>query len=215
MTLKLYDFTAAPSPLRTRIFLREKGIEYESVQVDLATGEQLSEAYQRINPSCTVPALILEDGTLLNQNSAIAHYLEAAYPDPPLFGHGPEDMGRVVNAATQAEMGGLMAVAEVLRNSSSRMKDRALPGPENYAQIPELAERGRSRLEGFMQSLNQQLDDREFLAINAFSYADITAFVAVDFAKWVKVTPKEAQVSLRRWLNAVAARPSVQAAKAG
>lgn len=215
MTLKLYDFTAAPSPLRTRIFLREKGIDYESIQVDLATGEQLSEAYRSINPSCTVPALILEDGTLLNQNSAIAHYLEAAYPEPPLFGRSPEEMGRVVNAATQAEMGGLMAVAEVLRNSSPRMKDRALPGPENYAQIPELAERGRSRLEGYMESLDQQLDGREFLAIDAFSYADITAFVTVDFAQWVKVTPKETQVNLQRWFAAVAARPSIQAAKAG
>lgn len=215
MTLKLYDFTAAPSPLRTRIFLREKGIDYESIQVDLASGEQLSEAYRRINPSCTVPALVLEDGTVLNQNSAIAHYLEAAYPDPPLFGRGPEDIGKVVNAATLAEMGGLMAVAEVLRNSSPRMKDRALPGPENYAQIPELAERGRARLERYFDSLDQQLGGREFLAIDTFSYADITAFVTIDFAKWVKVVPTEEQVDLRRWFGSVEGRPSVQAAKAG
>ena len=215
MTLKLYDFTAAPSPLRTRIFLREKGIEYESIQVDLATGEQLSEAYRRINPSCTVPALVLEDGTLLNQNSAIAHYLEAAYPAPPLFGKSPEDLGKVVNAATEAEMGGLMAVAEVLRNSAPRMKDRALPGPENYAQIPELAERGRARLEKYLESLDTQLNGREFLAIDSFSYADITAYVVVDFAKWVKVTPKEDQRDLQRWFAVVESRPSIQAAKAG
>ena len=215
MTLKLYDFTAAPSPLRTRIFLREKGIEYESIQVDLATGEQLSEAYRRINPSCTVPALVLEDGTLLNQNSAIAHYLEAAYPEPPLFGRSPEDLGKVVNAATEAEMGGLMAVAEVLRNSAPRMKDRALPGPENYAQIPELAERGRARLERYLESLNKQLHGHEFLAIDSFSYADITAYVVVDFAKWVKVTPKVDQGDLQRWFAAVESRPSIQAAKAG
>ena len=215
MTLKLYDFTAAPSPLRTRIFLREKGIEYESIQVDLATGEQLSEAYRRINPSCTVPALVLEDGTLLNQNSAIAHYLEAAYPAPPLFGKSPEDLGKVVNAATEAEMGGLMAVAEVLRNSAPRMKDRALPGPENYAQIPELAERGRARLERYLESLDKQLSGRDFIAIDSFSYADITAYVVVDFAKWVKVTPKEDQRDLQRWFAVVESRPSIQAAKAG
>lgn len=215
MTLKLYDFTAAPSPLRTRIFLREKGIDYESIQVDLASGEQLSESYRQINPSCTVPALVLEDGTVLNQNAAIAHYLEAAYPEPPLFGQSPADVGKVVNAATLAEMGGLMAVAEVLRNASVRMKDRALPGPENYAQIPELAERGRARLERYLESLDSALKGREFVAINAFSYADITAFVVVDFAKWVKVTPKEEQVDLGRWFDRVASRPSVQAAKAG
>ncbi len=215
MTLKLYDFAAAPSPLRTRIFLREKDVGYESIQVDLASGEQLSEAYRRINPSCTVPALVLDDGTLLNQNSAIAHYLEAAYPEPPLFGESPVDLGKVVNAATQAEMGGLMAVAEVLRNSAPRMKDRALPGPENYAQIPELAERGRARLERYLESLDKQLNGREFVAIDAFSYADITAYVVVDFAKWVKVTPREDQADLKRWFAAVESRPSVRTAKAG
>ncbi len=214
MPLTLYDFAAAPSPLRARIFLHEKGIDYTCIQVNLGSGEQLSEAYRRINPSCTVPALILDDGTMLNQNAAIAHYLEAAFPEPALFGRTPEELGRVVNAAVQAEMGGLMAVAEALRNSSPRMKDRALPGPESYAQIPELAERGRARLGQFMQSLDEQLAGREFLAIDTFSYADITAWVTVDFVKWVKVTPKETQPNLQRWYHALAGRASIKAARA-
>lgn len=213
MSLKLYDFAAAPSPLRARIFLAEKGVEYENVQVNLGTGEQLSEDFRRINPACTVPVLVLEDGTTLTQNTAIAHYLEAAYPEPPLFGRNAAEMGLVVNASSLAEMGGLMAVAEVLRNSSPRMKDRALPGPKNYAQIPELAERGRARLGSFMETLDQTLEGREFLAIDAFSYADITAFVTVDFAQWVKVTPSEGQVNLKRWFEAVAGRESVRKAK--
>ncbi len=215
MTIKLYDFMAAPSPLRTRIFLREKGIPYESVQVDLATGEQLSEAYRKINPSCTVPAIVLEDGSVLNQNSAIALYLEGTYPEPPLFGRSPIDAAKVMNASSQVELGGFMAVAEILRNSSPRMKDRALTGPQNYAQIPELAERGRQRLAGFMETMNTALEGREFLAIDSFSYADITAFVAVDFAKWVKVTPDVSHTHLNRWFEAVSARPSIAAAKAG
>ena len=215
MTLKLYDFTAAPSPLRTRIFLREKGIDYESVQVDLATGEQLSEAYRKINPACTVPAIVLEDGSVLNQNSAIALYLEGTYPEPPLFGRGPVDAAKVMNAASQVEMGGFMAVADILRNSAPRMKDRALTGPENYAQIPELAERGRQRIGHFMDSINETLAGREFLAIDTFSYADITAYVAIDFSRWVKVTPSESHTHLNRWFEAVSARPSVAAAKTG
>ncbi len=214
MAIKLYDFTAAPSPLRTRIFLREKGIPYESVQVDLGTGEQLSEAYRKINPSCTVPAIVLEDGSVLNQNSAIALYLEGTYPEPPLFGHGAADAAKVMNASSQVEMGGFMAVAEILRNTSPRMKDRALPGLENYAQIPELAERGRLRLGGFMNTMNAALEGREFLAIDTFSFADITAFVAVDFAKWVKVTPEAHHTHLNRWFEAVSERPSIAAAKA-
>ena len=215
MTITLYDFTAAPSPLRTRIFLHEKGIPFESVQVDLGSGEQLSEAYRKINPSCTVPAIVLDDGSVLNQNTAIALYLEGTHPEPPLFGKGPADAAKVMNASAQVETGGLMAVAEVLRNSSPRMKDRALTGPENYGQIPELAERGRARLAHFIDSINESLAGREFLAIDTFSFADITAFVAVDFAKWVKVTPNESHTHLKRWFEAVSARPSIAAAKTG
>ena len=59
------------------------------------------------------------------------------------------------------------------------------------------------------------LEGREFLAIDAFSFADITAFVVLDFAKWVKVKPADGQVHLKAWFESVAARPSVQAAKAG
>lgn len=213
MSLKLYDFAAAPSPLRARIFLAEKGVEYENVQVNLGTGEQLSEDFRRINPGCTVPVLVLEDGTSLTQNTAIAHYLEAAYPEPPLFGRNATEMGLVVNASSLAETGGLMAVAEVLRNTSPRMKDRALPGPEDYAQIPELAERGRARLVRFMETLDRTLEGRQFLAIDSFSYADITAFVTVDFARWVKVTPGDGQVNLKRWFESVAARQSIRTAK--
>ena len=215
MSLKLYDFTAAPSPLRARIFLAEKGIEYECVQVDLGTGEQLSEEYRRINPNCTVPALELPDGTVLTENQAIAHYLEAVYPEPPLFGRTAEELAMVVNWNSGVESGGLWAVAEVLRNSSPRMADRALTGPDNYTQIPELAERGRVRLERFMASLDTALEGREFLAIDSFSFADITAFVMLDFARWVKVKPGDDQVHLKGWFESVAARRSVQAAKAG
>ena len=55
--LTLYDCATAPSPRRARILLAEKGVPHEVVQVDLANREQLGEAFRRINPQCTVPAL--------------------------------------------------------------------------------------------------------------------------------------------------------------
>jgi glutathione S-transferase len=87
----LYDCATAPSPRRTRILLAEKGIAHDTVQVDLARGEQLGAAYREINPQCTVPALRTEEGALLADNAGIAAYLEARYPQPPLMGVTPQE----------------------------------------------------------------------------------------------------------------------------
>ncbi len=211
MSLVLYDCTPAPSPRRARILLAEKGIDYENVQVDLANKEQLGEAYRKINPSCTVPALKLEDGTVLTENAGIAAFAEAYKPEPPLLGSTPEEKGLVATWNTRVEFEGLMAVAEVLRNTSKGMVDRATTGPVNYAQIPELAERGRQRVDVFFDTLNDRLKGRDFIAIDTFSVADITALVVVDFAKWIKAEAKPEHEDVRRWHEAASARPSAKA----
>ncbi len=211
MALTFYDYTPAPSPRRARIFMAEKGVTAENIQIDMAKAEQLTDEFKAINPSCTIPVLKLEDGTTLTENDGIAAYLEAAYPEPPLLGVTPEEKGLVANWQSRMMFEGLLAVAETLRNSSPGMKDRATTGPINYAQIPELAERGRARLTVFMDTLNERLKDREFIAIDTYSYADITAQVTVDFAKWVKVTPTDDHTDLQRWHAAVSARPSASA----
>ena len=211
MALKFYDCTPAPSPRRARIFIAEKGIEVENIQVDLGNKEQLSDAYKAINPNCTVPALVLEDGTVLTENLGIAAYLEAIKPDPPLLGTSALEKGLVANWNTRVEMEGLWAIADILRNTSKGMKDRALTGPINFAQIPELAERGIVRIGRFFDVLNERLEGREFIATDNYSLADITALVAVDFSKWVKQEPKSEHTNIKRWHEAVSSRPSAKA----
>ncbi len=208
MTITLYDCATAPSPRRARIVLAEKGVAHATVQVDLARGEQLGQAYRAINPLCTVPALRLEDGLLLTDNAAIAAYLEARYPEPPLRGRSAADQAEVASWNWRAEFEGLMAIAEALRNSSPAMVNRALPGPVDYPQIAELAQRGLARLQQFFDSLDAQLAGRDTIAAGGFSIADITAVVAVDFARVVRVKPGEQHANLRRWREAMALRPS-------
>jgi glutathione S-transferase len=207
--LTLYDCATAPSPRRARILLAEKGIAHQTVEIDLRSGEQLGDAYRLINPQCTVPALRTEGGLLLTDNAAIAAYLEAAYPEPPLMGRTPAEKAEIASWHWRAEFDGLMAVAEALRNSAPAMADRALPGPVNHAQIPALAERGRLRLQQFFDLLDQRLAGREFLAGGGYSIADITAVVAVDFARVVKVKPGDAHPHLLRWRSALALRPAL------
>ena len=207
--ITLYDCTTAPSPRRARILLAEKGLAHETVQVDLRSGEQLGEAYRRINPQCTVPALRTEDGLLLSDNAAIATYLEARYPEPPLMGHTPQDKAEIASWHWRVEFEGLMAIAEALRNSNPAMVNRALPGPVNHAQIPELAQRGLLRVQQFFVTLDERLEGRDFIAADQFSIADISAVVAVDFARVVRVKPLEQQQNLLRWRQSMGSRASM------
>lgn len=207
--ITLYDCTTAPSPRRARILLAEKGVAHETVQVDLRSAEQLGEAYRKINPQCTVPALRTDDGALLTDNAAITAYLEARYPEPPLLGISPIEKAEIASWNWRIEFEGLMAVAEAMRNSAPSLANRALTGPTDYPQIPELAQRGLARLQQFFVTLNEHLANRNVIATDRFSVADITAVVVVDFARVVKVKPGEQHPHLQRWRAAMAQRPSM------
>jgi glutathione S-transferase len=207
--ITFYDCATAPSPRRTRILLAEKGVPHQTVQVDLRNGEQLSDAFRKINPQCTVPVLRTDDGLTLTDNAAITAYLEAQYPQPPLLGNTPAEKGEIASWNWRVEFEGLLAIAEAMRNSAPAMVDRALPGPVNYAQIPELGARGLARVQRFFVNLNERLAGREFVATDRLSIADITAVVAVDFSRVVRVKPGEQHPHLVRWRAAMASRPAM------
>jgi glutathione S-transferase len=209
--MKLYDCAGAPSPRRVRIFLAEKGIAVPTVQVDLRNGEQLTESFRRINPDCTVPVLELDDGTRIADAIGICVYFEAVRPAPPLMGSDPQDKAIITAAQRRAERDGFYAVVEAFRNFTPGLKGRSLPGPDGYEQIPALAERGRARVLRFFETMEAELAGRAFVCGPGYSIADITTLVTVDFAKRIKLTIPEASVNLRRWYDAVSARPSAKA----
>lgn len=206
--MKLYDCTTAPSPRRVRIFAAEKGLEFDVVQVDLGKGEQFSDAFRAINPDCVVPVLELDDGTHLTEVIAICHYLEEIEPEPALFGDSPAERAVTMMWTAKTESQGLWAMADAFRNTVKGLKGHALPGPDAYEQIPELAARGKARVEAFFTKMDQQLADNEFLAGDRFTIADITALVLFDFAARMKIRPQESESNLLRWYSSVSARPS-------
>jgi glutathione S-transferase len=199
--MKLYDCTTAPSPQRVRIFLAEKGIDMPLVQVNLREGE----------PDCTVPVLELDDGTRISEIFAICQYLESQYPEPVLMGRSALEQAMVTMWNTKIEQNGMAALAETLRNRAKGMRDRALPGPVNVAQIPELVERGRNRVEAFFDRLDGHLENNTYVTGEQFTLADITAYVAVGFAQWSKISIQDEQVNLQRWYDSVSNRPSANA----
>lgn len=209
--MKFYDCSTAPSPRRVRIFMAEKGIEIETVQVDLGSGEQFSEEFRKRNPDCVVPVLELDDGRCISEVIAICSYLEELHPEPPLYGRTPEERATVLMWNARVEQQGLMAVADAFRNKARGFVDKALPGPDPYPQIPELVERGRQRVARFLDRLDDRLAGNEFVAGEFFSLADISAMVVVDFAGWIKIRPPEDARNLQRWYQTVSTRPSAAA----
>jgi len=207
----LYTFPPAPSPQRVHIFLKEKGIDIPFEQVDMMKQEQLSASFKSINPRGTVPALVLDDGTVVSEVVAICRYLDAVFPEKSLHGSDPRQQALVAEWDHRIEMECMMGIAEALRNKGDAFKNRALPGPLDIEQIADLVPRGLKRIGAFFEVLNEQLADNQFVTGDDFSVADITAFVAINFAQWVKMSVPDELTHLKRWHAEVGKRPSTQA----
>ena len=208
--MKFYDCVTAPSPRRVRIFIAEKGIDVPTVQVDLRGGEQLGPEFRRLNPDCTVPVLELDDGTVLTEIFAICQYLEELNPEPQLMGADSRERALVTMWNAKIELHGLAAIAEMFRNKAKGFKGRALTGAAEFEQIPKLVERGQARSLLFLDRLDTRLADSEFIAGDNFTLADITAFVATEFAGMLRLEIGGRQ-HLQRWHQCVAARPASSA----
>ncbi len=209
--MKFYDCKPAPSPRRVRVFMAEKGIEIPTVQVDLRNGEHLRPEFRMVNPHCTVPVLVLDDGARLISTAAIWRYLEETHPEPPLMGVSAKEKAIIADTQWRIEYEGLLPLSEALRNSAPGMKDRAVTGPVDHAQIPELAERGRKRAQQFLELLDFMVGPKPFLCGDCYSVADIDAMICVDFAKWIKLELPAAASNARRWYESVSGRPSAKA----
>ena len=210
--MKFYDFRTAPNPRRARMFMAEKGInDVEIIQVDLGNVEQLGNEYRAINPSGTVPALVLDDDTLIAESVAICRYFEELQPLPPLMGRNAKEKAQVEMWQRQVELQGYLPAGDTFRNHNKRFAGRAIAGPEKYEQIPELVVRGRARVEHFLGILDQRLGASEFVASDIFTIADITAFILIEFAGWSKIAIQEEHTNLQRWYQDTKSRPSADA----
>lgn len=203
--MKLYDGGRAPNPRRVRVFLAEKGVKIPTEQVDLGKLQQRSDAYTAINPMQRVPALVLDDGTVIAESIAICRYFEALQIDPPLFGRGALESALVEMWNRRAELHLFLPVASVFQHLHPAMKAMINP------QVAEWGEANKPRVFEFLQFLDGELKSRPYVAGKEYSVADITALVAVDFMRVSKMTVPDNLANLRRWHEAVSARPSAAA----
>ena len=203
--MKLYDGGRAPNPRRVRLFLAEKGIEVPQVEVDMGEfGHKSAEVTAR-NPLQRLPILELDDGTVLTETVAICRYFEELHPEPALFGAGALGKAQVEMWQRRMELHLLMPVAHAFRHIHPAMKGWEVP------QIAEWGEANKTKATDFLRILDSHFADAEFAAGDAFSIADITGMIAIDFTKPARIELPEGLTHVRRWYAALKARPSAEA----
>jgi len=203
--MKLYDGGRAPNPRRVRIFLAEKGISIPVEQLDLGALQQRTDAYTAINPMQRVPALVLDDGTVIAESIAICRYFEAVQPDPPLFGVGTLQSAHVEMWNRRAELHLLFPVASVFQHLHPAMSRMVDP------QVRQWGEANKPQVMQFLAFLDRELKGRAYVAGADYTVADITALVAVDFMRVSKMAVPEGLSNLLRWHKAVSSRQSAAA----
>ena len=204
--MKLYTSHRAPNPRRVRWVMAEKGVtDVEIVEVDIMAGDHKTPEYRAKVGVPHVPALELDDGVTISESVAIGRYLEALYPEPNLFGHDAKEQAIVEMWTRRCEFYLANPIMMSVRHSHP-----ALAALE-ATQIPQVADHNRVAAEKFMRTLDRRLADREFIALDRFTIADIVAVVGLDFARLVKYRPPAELENLGRWLEAGRARPAASA----
>ncbi len=202
--MKLYTAKGTPNGRRVEIFLAEKHVEIPSVQVDLRGGENITPEFRDMNPMGRIPVLEMEDGTFISESVAICRYFEETQPEPPLLGVDAVDRALVEMWQRRMELEVFFNTAGSFRHTHEFFKGR----------IPQVPEYGEVCKKGALKRLawlDEELADREFIAGDRFSIADITALCGIDFGRVTGIAIAPEQGNLARWHQAVSNRPSAKA----
>jgi len=199
--VRYYHTPMAPNPRRTQIFMAEKGIEIETVNVNLLEGDHKQPGYLGKTGSPQVPALELADGTVLVESPTICRYLEALYPEPNMLGRDALEIAVIDMWQRRIELRLMMTIAMNFRHTHPRMAVLE-------DQCPDWGEVNAGRIDGRLAELDRQLRGREWVAADRLTIADITGVVAVDFLRLIKREIPDEMTALRDWHARMRARPS-------
>jgi glutathione S-transferase len=203
--MKLYnEHNPAPNPRRVRIFLAEKAVSMPFVHVPMRQGAHKSAEFMLKNSLGQVPVLELDDGSTLSESIAICRYLEELHPAPALFGNDAWQRAQVEMWIRRVEFALMSRIGAVWVNTHQYTAHLG-------TQYKDYGEAMRIRSVKAMQWLDAELKEREFLATENFSMADIVALTTIDFATFIGIETPAELGHLRAWHARVSARPSAAA----
>ena len=202
--MKIYETRTAPNPRRVRMFLAEKGVDMEYVQLDLQKGENLTAEMRAKNPLGKVPILELDDSTCIAESDAICTYFENTVPEPALMGTDAKSKAVISMWQRQVEMALLLQVGMCFQHSTGYFKDRMVP-------VAEYGKQAGINAAKYLNILERRLELNTYIAGEDFSIADITALCAIDFARVVDIRLSDKHTNIRRWYDLVNQRPSAKA----
>jgi glutathione S-transferase len=199
-----YDGGGAPNARRVRIYLSEKGLDIPMKTIDIMKSEHKTDEYKKISPLSQVPALELDDGTFITESIAICRYFEALNPDPNLMGTDPNEIAIIEMWQRRLELLLMMPIASVFRHGHPAMAHL-----EN--QVIEWSEANKPRILSFYNWLDKQLKGKDFICLNRYTLADVTALTCFEFAKWPKINIPEDCLNLTKYYQMLSDRPSAKA----
>jgi glutathione S-transferase len=201
----LYHDLRAPNPRRVRVFLAEKGVAYDTIEVSIAAAAHRTPEFRKKNPISLLPVLELEDGRILRESMAICRYVEEQHPEPNLFGADAWERAQIEQWNRHAELELLYPISQIFRNTHAFWQGR-------IKQAPEFAEIMREVVAERFDWFDRELGTRQYIGADRFSVADITALCAIDFGKVSSIRIDAAtHPNLAAWHKRVSERPSAKA----
>ncbi len=199
----LYSSKLAPSPLKVLIFLKEKGIldQVKIIDLDLGKLEHKTPEYKAIAPNSRVPALKLDDDTIILETTAICRYFESLYPEPNLFGENPIEIASIEMWYSRVTYELMVPLMHGFRHTHPHMSQM-----ENQNQEYGLAQR-----ELAVKSLdvyNDIIASREYIAGERFTYADIQMVTSLQFLVRLNKLDIKDYVNLSDYIKLASSRPS-------
>lgn len=202
--MKLYGYANAPNPRKVKIFLAEKGIEVEEVEIDMMQGAHKTPEFLQMNPSGKLPVLETDDGRFLSESIAICRYLEALHPEPNLFGADAFELGHIEMRNRQMELELWSQIGVSWVNGPIVAKMGIFPT------VPGAKEVSDKNVHAYYERLDREFAESDYVAGPRFTVADITLVTGVDFARTlVGLPPAASLANLWHWHGLVSARPSV------
>jgi glutathione S-transferase len=200
--MKIYSSSFAPNPRKVLIYLKEKGIsDIEIINLDLAKLEHKTPEYKAIAPNSRVPALQLDDGTVILETTAMCRYLECLYPEPNMFGESPMEIASIEMWYSRVSFELMMPLMHGFRHTHPHMSEM-----ENQNQEFGLAQRKLAVKE--LKNYDKIIESREFIAGDRFTYADLQMVTSLQFLVRLNKLDIEEYENLNDYIIQVSSRPS-------